>query len=249
MSFVDAVFPPTDPWCCFNDTKRWRGQSYRWVRCSSGDCPPEWYESGVNWVFHGTSLSIAWRIFRMGLQAGHGQHGKNGRTVRGHFFITGQNLDECLLRARDRATVTRCTEWTTWGVPSGWSVPCVIVFRYPAHDLVTLGSVGSCNKSALEGMPGDLIRIEEMMSRSCHLYVLRDEIENYRQVQLIQGLQSHMMCGGRQGDALAWAKRGMSPSCGRCVPLGRLPQNGWVQSNQKIWYCTACYARKTSEGL
>ena len=130
-----------------------------WLRYTHSEdaAPLQLFESGCGWVFHGTPLSVVWKILREGMRAGDGHHYKNGRTIRGHFFIVGEDLPECLQQARDRASVGRCTEWCKFKVPSGWSVPCVIAFRQPKEELVQLGEVGNCQKVALEGASGGVL--------------------------------------------------------------------------------------------
>ena len=241
---------------------RWTGTVVHmdWLRYSSSNetLPVSHYNSAQGWVFHGSPLSLVWKILQEGMRAGNGTHYKNGRSVQGHFFIIGADLRECLQHARDRATVTRCTEWRKFKVPSGWSVPCVIAFRYSPEELVRLGSVGSCRKAALEGRPGAVVNVQDMLNRSFHVYFRLQEFYAYRELHGItdgvpvdsdscrRRLLPYMICGGRRGDPLAWASadRKMPPSCGRCVPLHALrSRHDWLISSSGFWYCTECHSR------
>ena len=168
---------------------------------------------------------------------------------------------ECLLEARDRATVTRCTEWQRFQVPSGWSVPCVIAFRSYGLSLVSLGSIGrQCKKSANEAVPGTVLPRETLQRSSVHLYILRDEFLNYTKLHrylegepnYVAALQDLMICGGcevlnddgtKRPEPLAWAHRQMFPSCGRAVVFASLPMEGWVKTGGKLWFCRRCYSR------
>ena len=252
-----ANLPSADP------NVRWTGTAVHadWLRYSLSNetTPVHLSNSGQGWVFHGCPLSIVHKILREGMVAGDGQHYKNGRTVKGHFFIIGDNFRECLQHARDRANVLRCTEWKQFKVPSGWSVPCVIVFRYPREELVRLNRVGwSCYKSANEGLPGDVLSLNTLLGRSLHVYFRLGELKAYRELHRISDgaqvdydscrlrLLPYMICGGRLNDPLAWASndRNMSPSCGKCVPVDSLwNRSDWHRSGGGFWFCAECHSR------
>lgn len=227
--------------------------------------PRKWYSSADGWVFHGTSLSTVQLILGEGLKAGYGHHRKNGRTVQGHFFITGPDTAECVHEAKDRATLTRCSEWDRYKVPSGWSVPCVVAFRLDKELLLELKSIGiQCNKSAFEATPGTILNREFLLSSAVHVYFVYEELQNYVRLHrytegmpnYVAALQTLMICGGREvgngngtkrAEPLAWThpkRKSMVASCGKSVVFEELPQPGWVRSDGGFWFCRKCYNRK-----
>ena len=246
---------PQGTWIGVSSHKDWLRYTH-----SADAAPSEWFEHGSGWVFHGTPLSVVWKILREGMRAGEGHHYKNGRTVRGQFFIVGEDLLECLQHARDRASVVRCTEWCKFNVPSGWSVPCVIAFRQSREELVQLGKVGNCEKVALERTSGFVLKVDDLMRRSFHMYFRLQEMLAYRKLhELTDGvpmdpaacvsrLKSYVICGGMCGKPLVWASK-VPASCGRCTLEKNLlmESDEWHQAISGVWRCRECYFRLVNE--
>ena len=65
----------------------------------------------LEWIMHGTVLSLAWKILREGFVVGPGAHSKIGRSVSGMFGIAEGPPGERLELAMARAKPARCTEW------------------------------------------------------------------------------------------------------------------------------------------
>ena len=238
-----------------------------WQRLSlhGSDCPTA--DECSEWVFHGTPLSIARSILNEGMRVGTGHHRHNSRTLNGNFFIQGIQLAECLIEARDRATVSRCRQWGQHGkVPSAWSCPVVIAFRFPAERLATLDHVGWVKKMCLQGEIGETqLDANNLFARSVHIYFRLEELMAYTQLHRIteidiRGLERYMICGGHAtwdnqaekwiADPLAWAtaKNHVPPSCGRHILMSQLStateHSSWIRSKKAFYFCAQCYNRR-----
>ena len=253
------------------------GRAYQFFRCSIwtedadgyplNPTSPKWLRTADGWVFHGTTLSIAQRILTKGMVAGPATHYFNGRSLQGFFVITGPNIADCLMEARDRCKCPRCPEWKKYGVPSAWSVPCVVAFRSQViQPLVHYQPIGPnhSRKSCFECPPGTVLGRNQILANHAQLYVVEEEYNNFLWLHQythakpnpVLAMNDLMMCGGKEefdgwtltwyASPLAWSEepRQMYASCGRVVPFNSLPTEGWIRTpKKKYWFCRACYYR------
>ena len=194
-------------------------QAYHFFRCTIwtedadgyplDPTPPRWLRNGDGWVFHGTTLSIAQRILTKGMVAGPATHYFNGRSLQGFFVITGPNIADCLMEARDRCKCPRCPEWQRYGVPSAWSVPCVVAFRSQViQPLVHYQPIGPnhSTKSCFECPPGTVLGRNQILANHAQLYVVEEEYNNFLWLHQythakpnpVLAMNDLMMCGGKE---------------------------------------------------
>ena len=107
-------------------------------------------------AYHGTSLSTAAEICRIGFVAGTATDSKHT----GVFFIGPQTTDGILTLpsgfelARVRSKNAYCTEWLSFGTPSAWSMGVVVSFLHRTDDVVTCDYVANARKWVIPRPPG-----------------------------------------------------------------------------------------------
>ena len=136
----------------------------------------------------------------------------------------------------------------------------MIAFRQSREELVQLGKVGNCEKVALERTSGFVLKVDDLMRRSFHMYFRLQEMLAYRKLhELTDGvpmdpaacvsrLKSYVICGGMCGKPLVWASK-VPASCGRCTLEKNLlmESDEWHQAISGVWRCRECYFRLVNE--
>ena len=212
------------------------------------------------YCYHGTSLSAALLISTKGFKVGPSTDA--GRT--GIFCIGPASHDVVLplatlfMHAKDRAKPHLCTEWTTFGTPSCWSMPVVIAFQAPKKVLCGCGKVGEARKWVMKGVPGQVfdfgpIHILFELAEYHAWYRLHKLCELPANQNCLKAgalfSPSHermVMCGGKTTDSFFWCREsaGCFASCGRVCAVSEMNSapNGTV-STTGVWRCVKCYTK------
>ena len=210
------------------------------------------------WCFHGTSLTAAHKVFEEGGLLAQSKHkGSTGVFVIGKQKQADYSLAFNWRSARDRAQCYLCTEWTSHGAPSAWSMPVVIMFPHMMAEIKYLKdlSVYPSAKYVINRDVGDYVQLPKDGLR---LLVDYDEYWAWRLVHDVHQcsvplriLRDHtsedlLMCGGRIDDPFYWSTaRKPEASCGRMCRVRDLERSYWTHAKNapvenRIYRCPLC---------
>ena len=217
-------------------------------------------QANLLWCFHGTSLTIAHKVFEEGgLLAGEATHlNDTGVFIIGRTEEEPYSLGPNFVLARNRAKCNRCSEWTTFQAPSAWSMPVVIMFPHPLRDLTRLKDYKDyCSSKYVINRPvGCYVKLPQEGARLllCYQdYLAWVRLHAVPHCNVPRGILKNddfedlMMCGGRLNDPFHWSTRQSNPhaSCGSICRVRDLESAGWVSSKnvpeeRRIYRCRAC---------
>ena len=219
-------------------------------------------EENLTWCFHGTSLTIAHKIFEEGgLRAGVGTHlNETGVFVFGRKADHPYSFAHCWKLARNRAKCHFCSEWYTHQAPSAWSMPVVIMFPYATGDLTRLIDYKkySSSKYVINRPVGSYVWLPQVGARLLlcyHEYLAWCRVHAVPHCNVPRCIlkdddsEDLIMCGGRLDDPFHWSRSDCEPhaSCGRICRVRDLKSAGWKysrnvrNSKRRIFRCPVCH--------